>query len=311
MNPENVFTMAMDATDHQATFSYNFTFGQLLPINRTATTSTSFTLTAGENSDKFKLTIHPYNGSAACAVCATIQLLDGNKRRSIELFTDFRIRTLSRPNTSIKVSSKSMGRALLLGGGIEAIVVDVNEVSKILAKAINKHDYFFTLDGFYVSHTSYSQVTSSPSNMSHIHTSVNLSYTWTVCKLTLPLLAKIDRFTSNNFPVSAVGLVEFRLKFRGVSLDYNHYIQVFVAAVSIPEGPIGLRPFTVTQKLSLLRGAPKQQTVHKEMLEEIRPNMSIGQWRSVGYFRDSDIGSAMWHQCASFKFYIVYNTTWN
>jgi hypothetical protein len=289
-----VFAIVIQATDHLVTFVCNF------PLKL----DTSYTIAANENNEHFKLTI--LKPTDECFICVRLTML-ALKQDTILL------------STKITIITKKTNRTVWsLWSSTEVLFITMRSNSTInLIKPSTKlnfinltdgHAYDIRIAGAYVSNSKYDIVTSSPHFMQHEHTSVNISYTWTVCNLKLPLV--VDRIASTFFPVG-LGLSEYRiLLFLGEAETFpNNFILFSIRLENVPD--LGTKlPHKVTHKVTLLGSAPEYGIISETNALSVQFN-SIGHIQPAlrfGQLSVSELLSSMRNQCATFKYSAVYNT---
>jgi hypothetical protein len=172
----------------------------------------------------------------------------------------------------------------------------MNEANKVL----NGSGVFtIRMTASYLMYSQHTVTTSQAQFNAKTHISVNMTYTWTLCNLTLPL---IDiRFISSKTFFAGLAVAEFYIKiFPGTK--YHDFMSIYSCIEHIPRS-LKL-PFQVDHSFELINSGSSKQTVvfyHKDKI--------LG---SLKYFTYSDVVKSMQQQgCATFKYHVVYavNTT--
>jgi hypothetical protein len=171
----------------------------------------------------------------------------------------------------------------------------LNNVMKEVNKVHNGSGVFtIRMAASYLIHSQHTLATSQAQFNAKTHTSVNMTYTWTVCNITLPL---IDiRYISSKIFFAGLGVAEFSLEiFPGTK--YQYYLSIYSCIEHIPRS-IQL-PLQVDHSFKLSDSGSSKQTVIFYHKNEI--------WGPPKYFKYSDLVKSMQQQgCATFKYHVVY-----
>jgi hypothetical protein len=280
-----VFNAEESSTDYHQTFIEHF------PISICNSTIFAFRVTQGL--ETFEIKIYP-NGAETMYndyVCLTIQLLT-SQQTAIGLSAAFSIKTCGGawiwlrevvPTLSLSNESPQLFNLTLL--------------SKVMNKAnrMLNDDGIFTIRmiGSYLIHTQHTIASLKTKFNDKIHTRVDMSYIWTVCNLTLPLV-DITQIVSNTF-FGGLGVAKFYIIMYPGTIS-EHFISIYSYLLSIAHS-LKL-PLQVNQTFELVNSTSSKQAVVYE-----RKGQGFG---SPQYFKYSNLVKSMQQQCVTFKHRIEY-----
>jgi hypothetical protein len=186
-----MFTVNESITDYHVTFVEHF------PINTRNATNT-FRVTRGL--ETFEINIY-LNGSDTFV---SIEMLTG-QQETVDLLTHFGFRAIS---TGFPYGQQMYFSPLAVHDTRTWNLTILNKVMNE-AKEVLDGDGVFTIKmtASYLIHSQHTIATSQAQFNAETHTSVNMTYTWTVCNLTLPLV-DADSITSEKI-FAGLGVAEF------------------------------------------------------------------------------------------------------
>lgn len=282
-----------------ATTDYHVTFVEHCSINvRNATTGYVFRVT--QNSVAFEIQVYFTGNDTTCRnyVCVSIKMLT-NQRKPLDLVATFRIKA----SDSSWQWLKNTVSALLQ---YDSVIYELILLNKIMNKANKLLDdsgvFTIRMAGSYLIHSQHTVVTPRDEYITKAHTSVDMSYTWTVCNLTLPLVDTC-RFIVSERLFDGPGLAMFYIKMY-LGTEAEDLIKISCDLVYTPSY-IKL-PLTVRFTTELMdSNAPTHAVIAKRSTSHQYKHYG-SEGSSLQQFKYNDFVKSVLQQCVSLKFRLVY-----
>ncbi len=298
----NTFAVEAQATDGHVTFVEEFAITHF-SIYNASNARVSFKFAANGGLDKFELTVFPRGASDDNCdgyMCARIKLL-ASKQGHIELSAMFSLVT-----RDMNLMWTIPGPIITYGNLEETSkLFRLKSVVNVSKLALDNDTLTIRMDGSYVIKILYNVVTSSSKYEAHVHKYVNMTYTWNVCNLTLPLVAA-NAIISARFP-AGYDLAQFYLIVQP-GTKVKEYVSVFWIMMLKSASEAIKLPFRFNYTLALLDSAPGHMIISKtnsisqfvEKISDIR--------EAPSFLKYSNLLNATQNQwkCATFQFHTDY-----
>jgi hypothetical protein len=295
----DVFCVNETSTDRHETFLNRFIV-ELTALS--GELAGSFNIT--RNLAKWKVKFYPKNMICEDNVCAEITLLeckqdivnlavefDFETQHSAYVLSKFIVLTIQRYETS----------KLLLLMSRSTIITPAN---KLLAA--DKNAFIVRVRGSYVINSQHNVVTSPSQFVAFKHKTIDITYTWTVCNLKLPLNG--DYVTASAlFPsVFNDSLPAFQMHtFPGIRID--NYVSNYIVLNRAPNN-VKL-PLNVSYSFNLINSSDKHNVVAQyEKVQSFDIGKKVGKDKSFKY---SDSVRSMNDQCATIQCRAVHDISTN
>lgn len=287
---DTVFAVNESTTDYHVTFVKHFS------INIRKATSSTFRLTQG--SVTLEIKIYP-NGTKTMYkgyVCVSIDLIS-SPQKIIDLITTFTLKASDGGWNKLEVSFSKLTAQ-------ETQTYNLTSLDHVMNAANTMLDdggmFTIGMTGSYLIHSQRTIVTSQTKFNAKTHTSVNMSYTWTVCNLTLPLV-DVSHIKSKNF-FTELGVAEFNIQMYP-GTEYEDFVSVYNFLVNLPS--IKRSP-QVEYSFELIdSNSPERAVIDYFSESGLYEFTNIG-WGRSQHFKYTDFVKSMRQQCVTMKFHVEY-----
>jgi hypothetical protein len=156
------------------------------------------------------------------------------------------------------------------------------------------------MTGSYLIHSQRTIATSQAKFNPDENTSVSMSYTWTVCNLTLPVVNSSTRIRSEDF-FTELDVAEFYIE---IYLNEN-FVSMYSHLVNIPPNITG--SFQVRHTCELINSSsPTLAVIDQHRMIYQYDSTYIPQMGSVHQFKYADFVNSMLQQCVTLKHHVEY-----
>ncbi len=288
----------MEATDQHVTFVKTCVFQNFSTYNRADLEST-YTFNANEGLDEFVLRMYPMGTSDGNDgyVCFSIEL-NASEQESIDLSATLSIAGWTKYVVPVLVRGE--------GGTIHRLASSLN----VTRLALDDDALTIGLGGSYANHRHH-QIVTSPTNWdAHLHKYVNMTYTWTVCNLKLPLVGARS-IVSADFPPAVSRLPQFYLSlYPGTAI--KDYVALDCTLRWLPKTM--QLPITANHTFTLIGSStslPGDSVLHTDSSSLLLFEEILHAWGQPRFVKYSQLVDATRNKkkCATVQYHSVYYTT--
>jgi hypothetical protein len=208
----NVFISDTVFTVNESTTDYHVTFVEHFPINASNAINT-FRVTRSLETFEINVYLNGSNTRYTGYVCVSIEILT-SQQETVDLTASFDIQASVRYRRQVEFSPLAVHRSITYNFTLLDNVM--NKTNKVLD---GSGVFTIKMTASYLIHGQYTLATSQAQFNAKTHTSVNMTYTWTVCNLTLPLVDINNILTGKLF--AGLGVAEFYLSMYPGTKDRN------------------------------------------------------------------------------------------
>lgn len=243
----------------------------------------------------FEIKIHS-NGSETmhAAYSCVIQVLT-SQQKTVDMPANFSIRTSDG-------SWNWLGEILASLSVNDTLTFTLASTDNITNQALNDGSNFtIRMSGSYLIHSRHTISTSSAKFDAKTHTNVNMSYTWNVCNLTLPV-ANVNYIVSENF-FAGLGVASFYI-IMWPGTKNNKFVSIYS---HLAEAPVTITmPLRIRHTFELIDSNSVKPIVidRHSMSDEYGMNQ---EWGTTEYFKYADLVKSIRHQCATIKYHVAYS----
>jgi hypothetical protein len=215
-----IFTVNESSTDYHVTFVEQF------PIN---IHNAPFVFRVNQSLVAFEIKIYP-NGTKPeyeDYVCVSIRMLR-SQQKIVHLLATFSIRTTDGDWIWPMEKRQKSSLRYMQTYNFTSLASVTNKANKVLDDG---GVFTIRMIGSYFIRNQHAITTSAPKLNAKAHTSVDMSYTWTVCNLTLPVVSNWY-LESDNFFVG-LGVAEFNIIMHPKTTDKN-FVSMYIILANIP-----------------------------------------------------------------------------
>jgi hypothetical protein len=255
-----------------------------------------FRVTQGSVTLEIKIYPNGTNTMYKGYVCVSIELIS-SLQKIIDLITTFTLKAIDGGWNKLEVSFLKLTSQ-------ETQICNLTSLDHVMNAANTMLDdggsFTIGMTGSYLIHSQRTIVTSQTKFNAKTHTSVNMSYTWTVCNLTLPLV-DVSYLKSKNF-FTKLGVAEFNIQMYP-GTEYEDFLSVYIFLANLPS--IKRSP-QVKYSFELIDSNSPEHAVIDYFSES-----GLYEFTNIGYgrpqhFKYTDFVKSMRQQCATMKFHVEY-----
>lgn len=280
-------------TVDESTTDYQVTFVEHLPINIRKATNHTFRVT--QNSVMFEIKIYLSSIEAKNKGYAWISIqLITSQQATVELIVCLDIEA-----SGISFWNDMLFPTLLVN---DSLVYNLDILDNIMNETLEDGGNFtITMIGSYLNHTQHAIATSHTNFNAKTHSSVNMSYTWTVCNLALPLVS--NEHIVSKIIFAGLGVAEFNIRIRP-GTEFKNFVSFF-SQLKNTSNNIKL-PLRIRHTFELIdSNSPEHAVIDQLSMTDEYEHMNE-EWGTSLYFKYDDLVKSMQHQCATIKYRVVY-----
>lgn len=288
-------------TVHESTTDYYVTLVEYFQINIRSVTDQVFQITQGAFKFEIKIYSNGIKAKYKGFICVSIRMLT-IQQGSIDLQVTFSIRA----SDGDEIWQKHIHEELISVNDIQIFkLISLDTVIKEANKILDNGGFFtIRMAGFYLNRRQHAITKSDLKFNDKIHTNVKMSFVWTLCNLTLPMVNGTYSIESSTL-FGGLNVAEFYLQVLP-GTNYSGFVSILITLL---KAPIHIKlPIRVKHTFELINSSSPE---HCAIVQYSSVNQYESELSSFGYQKLSnyeDFVTLVRQQCAAFIYYIEYYT---